>query len=85
MLGHLVAQLPFRIQGRDIKLSRKQNSQALMENIDDDMEEDDSTHLQVTIVLCKAWIKVPFDDKGGPVTDKANRYVYSKAQVSCLT
>ncbi|KAF8458294.1 hypothetical protein BGX38DRAFT_1152926 [Terfezia claveryi] len=84
-LGHLIAQLPFRIEGRDIKLGTKKYSQALMENIDGEMEGSSVDSMEVTIVLCKAWIKGTFDDKGDPNHKTTENYVYTKARVSCLT
>jgi len=83
-LGHLIAQLPFRIEGRDVKLGAKY-SQTSMENIDGDMEGSSVDSTQVTIVLCRAWIKETFDDKGDPNHKTMESYVYTKARVSCLT
>lgn len=84
-LGHLIAQLPFRIEGRDIKLGTKKYSQTLMENIDGEIEGSSVDSTQVTIVLCRAWIKGTFDVKGDPNHKTTENYVYTKARVSCLT
>ena len=84
-LGHLIAQLPFRIEGRDIKLGTKKYSQTLMENIDGDMEGDSVDSTQVTIILCRAWTKGTFDEKGDLNHKTKESYVYTKARVSFLT
>jgi len=83
-LGHLIAQLPFRIVGKNVKLGTKRYSPIIMENIDDDIE-GGSTGSPVTIILCAFWIKETFDDNGDAVDfKKAETHIYSKARVSCL-
>jgi len=81
---NLVARQPFLLKGIDIKLG-EMYSEPLMRNVDFIVIED----RKVTAVLCKAWIKLEFDDDGEVIetTREKNREwsIISRAGVSCIT